>query len=64
LLRQVCQAPDYPWARWQEFQKTASVFLDKANERVRPFTITNSTLSGSQAQPFTRHGLRPHHLRR
>ena len=64
LLRQVSQAPDYPWARWQEFQRTAKQFLETANEKVRPFTMTRSSLSGSQAQPFTKHGLRPHHLKR
>ena len=64
LLRQVSQAPDYPWERWQAFQKTAQSFLEMAHEKVRPFTMTNSSLAGAQTQPFTKHGLRPHHLRR
>lgn len=64
VLRQISLAPDYPWDRWHALRKAASELLDLAQEKVRPFTMTTSTLTGAQTQPFTRHGLRSHHLRR
>jgi len=58
LLRQVAQAPDLDWERWQAFKDLARQRLEGIESMVKPFSIPTSILTTEQKQPFLRHQLR------